>query len=75
MYTLTIHINSFKVNKNIYMLYKYILGRVVMEAGLAEAAAVDARSEAVSPARIFWATWTGWMLDAFDSAAYGLLLV
>ena len=46
-----------------------------MEAGLAEAAAVDARSEAVSPARIFWATWTGWMLDAFDSAAYGLLLV
>src|SRR6201994_901071 len=28
-----------------------------------------------SPARIFWAAWTGWMLDGFDSAAYGLLLV
>jgi MFS family permease len=28
-----------------------------------------------SPTRIFWATWAGWMLDGFDSAAYGLLLV
>jgi MFS family permease len=46
-----------------------------MGAGLAEVQAVDASSRAVSPGRIFWATWTGWMLDAFDSAAYGLLLV
>jgi MFS family permease len=30
---------------------------------------------AASPIRIFWATWAGWMLDGFDSAAYGLLLV
>ena len=28
-----------------------------------------------SPTRIFWATWAGWMLDGFDSAVYGLLLV
>jgi MFS family permease len=46
-----------------------------MEAGLVEVQAIDAQSPAVSPGRIFWATWTGWMLDAFDSAAYGLLLV
>jgi MFS family permease len=32
-------------------------------------------SQAVSPSRIFWAAWAGWMLDGFDSAAYGLLLV
>src|ERR1700753_4108164 len=29
----------------------------------------------VSPIRVFWAAWAGWMLDGFDSAAYGLLLV
>jgi MFS family permease len=29
----------------------------------------------VSAKRVFWATWAGWMLDAFDSTAYGLLLV
>jgi MFS family permease len=29
----------------------------------------------VSPHRIFWAAWAGWMLDGFDSATYGLLLV
>jgi MFS family permease len=46
-----------------------------MGAGLIEAQAVDAQSRTVSPGRVFWATWTGWMLDAFDSATYGLLLV
>jgi MFS family permease len=30
---------------------------------------------AVSPARIFWATWFGWMLDGFDSSVYGYVLV
>jgi MFS family permease len=30
---------------------------------------------AVSPAKIFWATWFGWMLDGFDSAMYGYILV
>jgi MFS family permease len=30
---------------------------------------------ACSPTRVFWAAWAGWMLDGFDSAAYGLLLV
>jgi len=30
---------------------------------------------ALSPAKIFWATWFGWMLDGFDSAMYGYILV
>ena len=30
---------------------------------------------AVSPAKIFWATWFGWMLDGFDSSVYGYVLV
>jgi MFS family permease len=34
-----------------------------------------ASGEKASPRRIFWATWAGWMLDGFDSTAYGLLLV
>src|SRR4051812_32636378 len=29
----------------------------------------------VLPAKIFWATWFGWMLDGFDSAVYGYVLV
>src|ERR1700761_744568 len=36
-------------------------------------AAIDRASP--SPAKIFWAAWAGWMLDGFDSASYGLLLV
>src|ERR1700744_2290181 len=31
--------------------------------------------QSVSPSRIFWAAWAGWMLDGLYSAAYGLLLV
>jgi MFS family permease len=38
-------------------------------------AAPGAQAAGVSPKRVFWATWAGWMLDAFDSTAYGLLLV
>ncbi|MDB5655825.1 MAG: major facilitator superfamily 1 [Tardiphaga sp.] len=30
---------------------------------------------AASPIRVFWATWFGWMLDGFDSAVYGFVLV
>jgi MFS family permease len=30
---------------------------------------------AASPAKIFWATWLGWMLDGFDSSMYGYILV
>jgi MFS family permease len=30
---------------------------------------------AVSPLKVFWATWFGWMLDGFDSAVYGYVLV
>jgi MFS family permease len=30
---------------------------------------------AASPAKIFWATWFGWMLDGFDSSMYGYILV
>ncbi len=33
------------------------------------------RAAAVSPSRVFWATWFGWMLDGFDSSMYGYLLV
>jgi MFS family permease len=29
----------------------------------------------VSPHKVFWATWFGWMLDGFDSAMYGYILV
>src|SRR6201994_445653 len=35
----------------------------------------DVDATAVSPARIFWATWFGWMLDGFDSSVYGYVLV
>lgn len=28
-----------------------------------------------SPTRVFWAAWAGWMLDGFDSAIYGFVLV
>jgi MFS family permease len=30
---------------------------------------------AVSPRKIFWATWFGWMLDGFDSSMYSYILV
>ncbi|WP_454625016.1 MFS transporter [Bradyrhizobium cenepequi] len=30
---------------------------------------------AVSPGKIFWATWFGWMLDGFDSSMYSYILV
>lgn len=30
---------------------------------------------AVSPRKIFWATWFGWMLDGFDSSIYAYILV
>ena len=32
-------------------------------------------SASVSPQRVFWATWFGWMLDGFDSAMYSYILV
>ncbi|MET0968775.1 MAG: MFS transporter [Tardiphaga sp.] len=32
-------------------------------------------ASSVSPGKIFWATWFGWMLDGFDSAVYGYVLV
>ncbi|MEJ1978201.1 MAG: MFS transporter [Acetobacteraceae bacterium] len=34
-----------------------------------------ADAAAVSPARIFWASWSGWMLDGFDSGIYLFVLV
>ncbi len=39
------------------------------------AAARVAKTEAVSPGKVFWATWFGWMLDGFDSSIYGYILV
>ncbi len=41
--------------------------------GAGAASGVDAT--AVSPGKIFWATWFGWMLDGFDSSVYGYVLV
>jgi hypothetical protein len=29
----------------------------------------------VSPARAFWAAWSGWMLDGFDSGLYIFVLL
>jgi MFS family permease len=38
-------------------------------------AASVAQAGAVSPRKVFWATWLGWMLDGFDSSIYGYILV
>jgi MFS family permease len=38
-------------------------------------AAVSAESSSISARKIFWVTWLGWMLDGFDSAMYGYILV
>jgi MFS family permease len=35
----------------------------------------DANFGTVSPAKMFWATWSGWMLDGFDSSMYSYILV
>ena len=32
-------------------------------------------TRAASPARVFWASWLGWMLDGFDSSMYSYILV
>ncbi|WP_407176844.1 MFS transporter [Bradyrhizobium sp. STM 3562] len=42
-------------------------------AGVTAAPVAEARG--VSPAKVFWATWLGWMLDGFDAAIYGYILV
>ena len=34
-----------------------------------------ASTSAVSPKKIFWVTWFGWMLDGFDSSMYSYILV
>jgi MFS family permease len=34
-----------------------------------------AQQAAASPAKIFWVTWFGWMLDGFDSSMYSYILV
>jgi MFS family permease len=38
-------------------------------------AASVAEPESVSPSKVFWATWFGWMLDGFDSSMYSYILV
>jgi MFS family permease len=38
-------------------------------------AASVAKPGTVSPTKVFWATWFGWMLDGFDSSIYGYILV
>ncbi len=32
-------------------------------------------ADRISPQRVFWATWFGWMLDGFDSSMYSYILV
>jgi MFS family permease len=39
------------------------------------ATAVAAEPGSVSPGKVFWATWFGWMLDGFDSSMYSYILV
>lgn len=39
------------------------------------AAPAAADPSVVSPRKIFWVTWLGWMLDGFDSSIYGYVLV
>lgn len=43
--------------------------------GLTDAGGVTSGDQAVSPARAFWAAWSGWMLDGFDSGLYIFVLV
>jgi MFS family permease len=38
-------------------------------------AAAVANPASVSPGKVFWATWFGWMLDGFDSSMYSYILV
>jgi MFS family permease len=38
-------------------------------------AAPVAGTGVVSPRKVFWATWFGWMLDGFDSSMYSYILV
>jgi MFS family permease len=38
-------------------------------------AVVAAEPTSVSPGKVFWATWFGWMLDGFDSSMYSYILV
>ena len=38
-------------------------------------AASVADTGSVSPGKVFWATWFGWMLDGFDSSMYSYILV
>jgi MFS family permease len=47
------------------------MAQIVTDAHTASAAG----AVAVSPHKVFWATWFGWMLDGFDSSMYGYILV
>jgi MFS family permease len=47
------------------------MAQIVTDAQTASAAG----AVAVSPHKVFWATWFGWMLDGFDSSMYGYILV
>jgi MFS family permease len=47
------------------------MAQIVTDAHTASAAG----AVAVSPYKVFWATWFGWMLDGFDSSMYGYILV
>ncbi len=46
-----------------------------MPSDIADTADLAAARSTVSAARVFWATWLGWMLDGFDSGIYIFVLV
>jgi MFS family permease len=46
-----------------------------MASDIADAADLAAARSGVSAARVFWATWLGWMLDGFDGGIYIFVLV
>jgi len=46
-----------------------------MPSGIADTGGFAGASGAVCPARVFWATWLGWMLDGLDSGIYIFVLV
>jgi MFS family permease len=46
-----------------------------MASDIADAADLVAAPSGVSAARVFWATWLGWMLDGFDGGIYIFVLV
>jgi MFS family permease len=61
--------HSFSLNNNKYP------GGIMAEIVAHATAGSAEQAGAVSPRKVFWATWLGWMLDGFDASVYGYVLV